>query len=960
MPTLTERISAATTLLEQGVSSLLSAVTTAEQARDDSQEYAQGTEAGTGGSSKNWAQQTGADVTGATANSRSSKSWAQDDLTGATLGGSAKDWAQSASLPDGVNKSAKSYAGDALTSANNAAASAIQAALIAAGLNYISAVAAASLPDPATRTAGDVYLVTTAGTAWTKTWAVNDLAIRNGAGGYDQVASTLWLGINAALVSSKAPRGGIVSAGTSAVATTQDNTGLAFGTSNFTLGTWAQPVDWTPSATKVFAAKYASSLGFQARIGTDGKLTLLIGNGTTGTAYTTTNALGLADGAEAFIALSVNRAGNLGVYVNGALFENIAISAQAAQTLTNTGALIWGSDSSGGTNIWAGKIGESWIINGLLTASRIADIYRAGSIAPFCTMTANATTGQNTATIDGLSFFQWLECDQGYGPIIRDRSGNNQHALMGTSGLFHAVRRNPPGVPQRAPRTALVGDGSSGAFVRSASGQQDPTTGPLTDYVDFLVSSETTTARAVLCHTPQASGVTTRALNLTQSAFNSLTLRHRAADNANYRQCELANFATLFGGKRVVVAWNRSRLFLAVDGDLWDVTNLTTELTVGTPPAFADQIDGTYFLVGADGASVTNQPIYDARFANVAMTEAQLRAEYERGEPGPEWVGASKTASYTSNFSAGVDGWAAGGAGRTVTGNIDADADGVGLPPTNDWIRSRRDVGAGVGSISLYKSTLITGARYSVIFECFVPAGFPTTHVTLRGLSDSSFQNFSGPVALTPGAVVSANFTLTTSAANGGLLVIGPCTVNGDTQTVAEGTTMYVKNVIVTRLGWTTRLRTDSGGGYQARNDARSATNDATNFDLSTTGITWSPEAPVGARVSIVKTFAHGSISTSNGTTLFGSLPANWALVDFQANVDVAFDTGVTVSIGTSAAPTRWVNALAVDSIGLKQATSAQLYPQSTSAATSVYIKKSGTSTVGNLLICTAILERKY
>lgn len=84
-------------------------------------EYAQGTQAATGGSSKNWAQQTGADVTGAAANSRSAKSWAQDNNTGATLGGSAKDWAQSASLPDGTSKSAKSYATDAAGSATTAA-----------------------------------------------------------------------------------------------------------------------------------------------------------------------------------------------------------------------------------------------------------------------------------------------------------------------------------------------------------------------------------------------------------------------------------------------------------------------------------------------------------------------------------------------------------------------------------------------------------------------------------------------------------------------------------------------------------------------------------------------------------------------------------------------------------------------------------------------------------------------
>lgn len=83
-------------------------------------EFAIGTQAATGGSAKNWAQQTAADVTGASANSRSAKSWAQDNNTGATLGGSAKDWAQSASLPDGTSKSAKSYAADAAASATTA------------------------------------------------------------------------------------------------------------------------------------------------------------------------------------------------------------------------------------------------------------------------------------------------------------------------------------------------------------------------------------------------------------------------------------------------------------------------------------------------------------------------------------------------------------------------------------------------------------------------------------------------------------------------------------------------------------------------------------------------------------------------------------------------------------------------------------------------------------------------
>ena len=125
-----------------------------------SKEYAQGTQAATGGSAKNWAQQTGADVTGASANSRSSKSWAQENLAGATLGGSAKDWAQSASLPDGTNKSAKSYAADAQSSASTASSAAATATTQAgnAAASALSAQAAQTAAEAAYHALDNNYL----------------------------------------------------------------------------------------------------------------------------------------------------------------------------------------------------------------------------------------------------------------------------------------------------------------------------------------------------------------------------------------------------------------------------------------------------------------------------------------------------------------------------------------------------------------------------------------------------------------------------------------------------------------------------------------------------------------------------------------------------------------------------------------------------------------------------------
>ena len=125
-----------------------------------SKEYAQGTQAATGGSAKNWAQQTGADVTGAAALSRSAKSWSQDNLAGATYGGSAKDWAQSGSLPDGTNKSAKTYAADAQSSASTASSAAATATTQAgnAAASALSAQAAQTAAEAAYHALDNNYL----------------------------------------------------------------------------------------------------------------------------------------------------------------------------------------------------------------------------------------------------------------------------------------------------------------------------------------------------------------------------------------------------------------------------------------------------------------------------------------------------------------------------------------------------------------------------------------------------------------------------------------------------------------------------------------------------------------------------------------------------------------------------------------------------------------------------------
>lgn len=126
------------------------------------------------------------------------------------------------------------------------------------------------------------------------------------------------------------------------------------------------------------------------------------------------------------------------------------------------------------------------------------------------------------------------------------------------------------------------------------------------------------------------------------------------------------------------------------------------------------------------------------------------------------------------------------------------------------------------------------------------------------------------------------------------------------------------------------------------------------------TGTTPIKESYIGERASITATFAHSAISTSAGTTAVGIRPPGWAVVEVQLNVDVALDTSTTINIGSSGTSNLFVNALAVDSTGLKQADSLSKTPSSLVNSQTIYIRKSGSTTVGNIVTVNVILERKY
>jgi hypothetical protein len=715
----------------------------------------------------------------------------------------------------------------------------------------------------------------------------------------------------AARDNARATRGGIVSAGTSAVGTTQDNTGLAFGTSDLTIGMWVRLADWTPGTAVVLVTKQVGNLGIYVQVKTTGELRLALGTGATVNSYDTgINAI--TDGALAFIAITMDRDGNALFYVNGALFATKDISALAAQTLTCTAALTWLDK--------AGTLGECWIINGLLSASRIADIYRAGSIAPFCVMTANATTGQNTATIDGLSFFQWLECDQGYGPIIRDRSGNNQHAIMGTTGLFHVVRKNPPGQPERAPRGAVISDGSAGAKASATLNSQNPNTGAAGLWIDgVFAASPDANARMLGVLTPDdATWNTGRSYSVWVN--NSLvTVRLCGATSTDTRSLASSGVFTLLvdlwsRGVRTVIVAVRNKVYLGISGDFFDVTNLFTEATAGTPPAWTDQINGVYLksFFATASLSVAGQ-LFDLRLANVSMSEAQLRTEYQRGEPGPEWVGASKAVLNTSAC-ADID-YGAGFSGASATGFTAVAASG------NHFARAAPSFPVVIGQRIRVTGTLTLNNGKTVL-----PSARLTSSLAVGIPAAGAFSI----------DIVSSIASATSS-------------VNFDTNGDADYT---ISNLACTKLGWTTRLRTDTAAGLTALNGAKSATNDATDFLLSTTGIAFSPSNP---RRAIIRADAP-MVFTSPGTLnlqLRGAACVDnskrWRIVSISGTADGP----ANISFGTASGGEQYVSAQAVISGYFDIAT----FASRRTAGANIWVKSSATVTLTDVVVILDLVE---
>ena len=214
-------------------------------------------------------------------------------------------------------------------------------------------------------------------------------------------------------------------------------------------------------------------------------------------------------------------------------------------------------------------------------------------------------------------------------------------------------------------------------------------------------------------------------------------------------------------------------------------------IAAGVPATFSNAAN--IYVCGTSQKRHASRTHFAATY-NRALSAAEVLDLYRNGINFADKWG-SQAAVYTSNFSAGADGWL--GARTTAAGNIDA------IGGEDDWLRGTID-GTAANSHYLYiDDKIVYGKRYRATFKCFIPSA----NAVLNGLAlmaePASTGYYSSKITTTDTVVsVSCEFI---ARSNMRLAFIshasGAYVYNGNGTDV-----FYVKDIVVTEIGATLAL----------------------------------------------------------------------------------------------------------------------------------------------------------
>jgi hypothetical protein len=330
-------------------------------------------------------------------------------------------------------------------------------------------------------------------------------------------------------------------------------------------------------------------------------------------------------------------------------------------------------------------------------------------------------------------------------------------------------------------------------------------------------------------------------------------------------------------------------------------------VATSTAAVVATSVTSNYFHVGATGGGQCNTRIYRSVVFNRALSATDVTELITLGvNPADQW--GSQTAVYTSDFSAGVDGWTA--TNGTAAGNID----GIGGQDNN--LRYTISSGANSGDGLSKNNIVIPSKRYRYNFAYYIPSG-QTQTTTLRA--------FIGLTSVVTGLNVTNAWT--DVSAEGVATVDTLLRVNQNFVGTGNGTDVfYIRAVTATRIGAIVDLDFTVGTGYQATDRSTNALH-GTLFN----GVEFTQ--PKRVAVLYATTNTNGNQQMLGGTL---AIPTNAVIEDIIVN-----STGsATVSVGNASAGTQIVNGASVVSgrqkltLATPFSTTGNLWVNSNAAAT--------------------------
>lgn len=226
------------------------------------------------------------------------------------------------------------------------------------------------------------------------------------------------------------------------------------------------------------------------------------------------------------------------------------------------------------------------------------------------------------------------------------------------------------------------------------------------------------------------------------------------------------------------------------------------------------QLGASVAITAAATATATNTGRFEVSGWNTARTACSLQASrlFNRALTAAEVLdlsingvaladrGASNLVTYSSDFSAGVDGWA-GNSGTTITGNQD------GIDGEDDWLSVQRTGSTNVARITRTVSGLGAGKRARVsgvkIHNNNVSTRYVGVFITTTAGADSGnvadvfielASGATGVIALTEKVKGQDDFTIAQVNSAGVVSAVG------------TGTQFYVKNIKIESIGLTSEL----------------------------------------------------------------------------------------------------------------------------------------------------------